>query len=79
MLKHLDEIIVLQALDAGTNWAVVTNKCYCRSIGVSAQPNAMYEVTAVKIYLAKSVLCITFVIGNINLISVTNVHITDFT
>ena len=27
--KSLDEVIVLQALDAGTNWAVVTNKCCC--------------------------------------------------
>ena len=33
--KTLDEVIVLQALDAGTNWAVVTNKCCCRSIGAS--------------------------------------------
>ena len=33
--KTLDEVMVLQALDAGTNWAVVTNKCCCRSIGVS--------------------------------------------
>ena len=33
--KTLDEVIVLQALDAGTNWSVVTDKCCCRSIGVS--------------------------------------------
>ena len=43
-----------------------------------AQLNAMYEVTAVKIYLDKTVLCVTLVTGNLNLTSLTNVHITDF-
>ena len=33
--KTLDKVIVLQALDAGAKWAVVINKCCCRSIGIS--------------------------------------------
>ena len=39
-----------------------------------AQLHAMYEVTAVKIYLTKTVLCNTLVIGNLNLTSVTNIY-----
>ena len=46
---------------------------------IIAQINALYEVTAVKIYLAKTVLCITLVTGHLNLTSGSNVHTTDFT
>ena len=33
-VETLDEGTVLQALHNETNWAVVTNKCCCKSIGV---------------------------------------------
>ena len=34
-IETLDELTVLQALHAQTNWAVVENKCCCKSKGVN--------------------------------------------
>ena len=68
----LDELTVLQALHAETNWAVVTNRCCCRSIGVKYSTKCQVGSDCCQIELAK------FVIGYLTLTSVSNVHMADF-